>query len=302
MVYISGYKGSSSRPGEIKVGIINKTEAPLGQTKFKVMLELTGNESGNERPGLDLVTVLDVSASMQVDERLEKTKIAMQSVIKNLSPIDRLSVITFSSSSNRLCPLRQMTENSQAELEKLVNSIHARGGTNIQAGLEMGLQVLNNRRCTSGRRVAIVLLCDGDQNMGDAALVEVGNVPVYTFGLGGDYHPEVLNAIANNSSGGTFTDVRNEDNLSIAFSQCLAGLLTVPVQDLKMTFEPLNSTIIENVSAGNYRQSNNDGGSVTVLLGDLYEKELRKVIVGLLLPAVSSTQDGTDVLIISYTY
>ncbi|KAL7248032.1 hypothetical protein ACSBR2_002850 [Camellia fascicularis] len=41
-----------------------------------------------------------------------------------------------------------------------------------------------------------------------------------------------LNAITNNSVGGTFSDVRNQDNLSIAFSQCLAGLLTVVVQDL----------------------------------------------------------------------
>ena len=112
------------------------------------MLELMGNEFDNERPRLDLVTVLDLSRSMK-GERLEKTKISMQLVIKKLSPIDRLSVVTFSGHSRRLCPLRQMTENSQAEMEKLVNNLVADGSKNISAGLEMGLQVLNNRRLIS---------------------------------------------------------------------------------------------------------------------------------------------------------
>ncbi|KAL5578681.1 hypothetical protein UlMin_011123 [Ulmus minor] len=286
----------------IKVKIINKLEAPLEETKFKVMLELMGNEFGNERPGLDLVTVLDVSGSMKDDGKLEKMKIAMQLVIKKLRPIDRLSVVTFRGHSNRLCPLRQTTENSQAEIEKLVNNVAARGKTNISAGLKKGLRVLKNRRFTSGRVVAIMLLSDGpqDQQYKDAALVRVDSVPIYTFGLGADYDPKVLSAIADKSCGGTFTDVQNEDNLSIAFSQCLDGLHTVAVQDLKVTFTQQNSTI-ENLSAGKYPKSN-DVGSVTVSLGDLYEKELRKVIVNLLLPAVSSTQDGVDVLQTSYTY
>ena len=143
--------------------IINKSEAPLEETKFKVMLELMGSESCNERPGLDLVTVLDLSGSMK-GERLKKMKIAMKLVIKKLSPIDRLSVVTFSGSSNRLCPLRQMTENSQAEIEKLVNNLAARGNTNISSGLEMGLKVINHRIYTSGRVVAIMLLSDGPQD------------------------------------------------------------------------------------------------------------------------------------------
>ena len=111
----------------------------------------------------------------------------------------------------------------------------------------------------------------------------------------------MLKAIANNSKGGTFSDVQNQDNLSIAFSQCLAGLLTVVVQDLKLTVSQVESTI-EKVSAGNYPQSrDNDAGSVTVSFGDLYNKEVRKVIVDLLLPAVES-RVGADILEINYNY
>ncbi|CAL5389417.1 unnamed protein product [Camellia sinensis] len=298
---VSGEKPAAFLAGKTKATIINKTTAPLEESEFKVMLELTGAGSGNDRSGVDLVTVLDVSGSMG-GEKLEKMKIAMLFMIKKLSVIDRLSIVTFNGGSHRLCPLRQITENSQAEIEKLVNALVANGGTNISAGLQTGLKVLNDRRLTSGRAVGIMLMSDGQQNAGgDAAQVSVGNVPVCTFGFGADHDPTVLNAIANNSVGGTFSDVRNQDNLSIAFSQCLAGLLTVVVQDLKLTVTRVESTIVK-VSAGNYIQSKDDAaGSVTVSFGDLYIKEVRKVIVDLLLPAASSPA-GSDVLEITYTY
>ncbi|GAB2302281.1 hypothetical protein Dimus_036296 [Dionaea muscipula] len=289
--------------GKIQMAIINKTTAPLEESEFKVMLELSGAGSGKDRSGVDLVTVLDVSGSMG-GEKLAKMKIAMQFIIKKLSPIDRLSVVTFAGNSRRLCPLRQITETSQPEIESLVNALVAKGGTNIAAGLQTGLKVLKDRSLTSGRVIGIMLMSDGQQNAGgDAAQVPVGNVPVYTFGFGTDHDPTVLKAIADNSMGGTFSDVYNQNNLSIAFSQCLAGLLTVVVQDLKLTVTALEESTIKEVSAGNYPQStDDDAGSVTVSFGDLYDKELRKVIVNLLLPAVGSRMPGAEVLQITFSY
>ncbi|KAL7219342.1 hypothetical protein ACSBR2_012419 [Camellia fascicularis] len=147
-----------------------------------------------------------------------------------------------------------------------------------------------------------MLMSDGQQNEGgNAAQVPVGKVPVYTFGFGADHDPLVLNAIANNSMGGTFSEVRNQDNFSIAFSQCLVGLLTVVVNDLKLTITQDESTIVK-VSAGDYPKfKGNDASSVTVSFGALYIKEVRKVMVDLHLPAASSPA-GSDVLKITYTY
>ncbi|XP_028065162.1 E3 ubiquitin-protein ligase WAV3-like [Camellia sinensis] len=298
---VSAEKSAAILTGKTKVTIIKKTTAPLEESEFKVMLKLTAAGSGSDRSGVDLVTVLDVNGSME-GEKLEKMKIALLFMIKKLSPIDRLSVVTFSGVSHRLCPLRQITENSQGEIENLVNALVADGGTNISAGLQTGLKVLNDRRLTSWRAVGIMLMSDGKQNEdGDAAQVPVGNVPIYTFGFGADHDPRVLNAIANHSMGGTFSHVSNQNNLGIAFSQCLAGLLTVVVQDLKLTVTKVESTIVK-VSAGNYPQSKDDAaGSVTVSFGDLYNKEVRKVIVDLLLPAASKPA-SSNILNITYTY
>ncbi|KAL5579132.1 hypothetical protein UlMin_011574 [Ulmus minor] len=240
----SGFEGEKT-----KTTVWNKTEAPLEETKFKMMLELTGVAEFDEaRLGVDLVTVLDISGSMDEDDKLETLKFAMKFLIQKVSPIDRLSIVTFSNRAHKLCPLRQINENSQVEIEVQVMDLDASGGTNIQAGLETALKVLNGRRFIRKRSVAIMLMSDGDQNHGDASLVEVGDVPVYTFGFGNDYKPDVLYTIAKNSAGGTFSVVQDLNKFNEAFSQCLAGLLSVVVQDLKLTFTQQNSTIIKNSS------------------------------------------------------
>ncbi|XP_062114656.1 E3 ubiquitin-protein ligase WAV3-like [Humulus lupulus] len=302
--------GSEEKPtvfvaGKTKLSIINQTEAPLEETKFKVMLELVGaGLGGSNRSGVDLVTILDVSGSMK-DDKLKKMKIAMQFIVKKLSPIDRLSIVTFEATSKRLCPLRQMKEETQPQMENIVDALVASGGTNITDGLQTGLRVISDRTLTTGRVAGIILMSDGEQNVGgDAAQVKIGNVPVYTFGFGANHEPKVLKAIAENSTGGTFSDVQNQDNLSIAFSQCLAGLLTVVAQDLKLTVAKSeeNESTIEKVHAGNYPQTKDDeDGSVTVLFGDLYDKELRRVIVDLVLPTVDKRK-GADILKIDYNY
>ncbi|KAG0549481.1 hypothetical protein BDA96_01G259800 [Sorghum bicolor] len=133
-----------------------------------------------------------------------------------------------------------------------------------------------------------MLMSDGQQNHGrNAADVKISNAPVYTFGFGAHYDPAVLNAVARNNVGGTFSVVND----------CLAGLLTVLVQDLTVTVTPVEDE--STVATGNYPQTQ-DAGSVTVTFGDLYSKEVRKLIVDLL-PAID-TERGADILEVTYTY
>jgi uncharacterized protein YegL len=288
-------------PGRVQLVSKNNNMAPLEENTQKVLLELTGGDSTSDRSGLDLVAVLDVSGSMQ-GEKIDKMKTAMKFVVKKLSSIDRLSIVTFMDTATRICPLRQVTDASQPELLGLIDALNPGGNTNITDGLQTGLKVLADRNLSSGRVVGVMLMSDGQQNRGgNAADVKIGNAPVYTFGFGADYDPTVLNAVARNSMGGTFSVVNDVDKLSMAFSQCLAGLLTVVVQDLTVTVTPVeDESTIQKVAAGNYPQTQ-DAGSVTVAFGDLYSKEVRKLIVDLLLPAID-TERGADILEVTYAY
>ncbi|KAL8110310.1 E3 ubiquitin-protein ligase WAVH1-like [Apium graveolens] len=297
--------------GKAKLKIINSAMAPVDESNLRVLLELTGLGIDKERLGLDLVTVLDVSGSMKGD-RLEKLKKAMEFIIKKLSPIDRLSIITFGTEAHKVCGLRVVNEKSQVQIIDLVTQIKAEGWTNITDGLQTALKVLDGRTYKDGRSVGIMLMSDGEQNRGgDATQVEVGSVPVYTFGFGtatnarGDPKAmaDVLNGIARKSNGGTFSDVPKTDGLSAAFAQCLGGLLTLAVQDLKLVISPENNTKVESVFAGDYAQTGNTDAepAVTIAFGNLYDKEMRKIIVDLVLPKVDK-EVTLQVLKIGYKY
>ncbi|XP_051180402.1 uncharacterized protein [Lolium perenne] len=294
-------------PNSVQLVMKNNKEAPLEENDQKVMLELTGDDSSVDRPGLDLVAVLDVSGSM-TGHKIQEMKTAMQFVVRKLCPIDRLSIVIFNSDATRMCPLRRVTKASHGELQEMVDSLMARGGTNMEAGLKTGMKVLTDRKVSDGRVVGIMLLSDGQQNSRtDAARVPVGNVPVYTFSFGKDADSYVLNTVAANSMGGMFSFARDGDGVTIAFSQCLAGLLTVAAQDLYLTVTASRvgdeSTTIKKITTGSYLQTqhSDDPGSMTIAFGHLYNKEVRKVIVYLSLPAVESERSA-DILKVTYSY
>lgn len=290
--------------GEIEARIFNKQVAPLEECPFKVLVELKGIGAKEGRLGVDLVTILDISGSMK-GRKLEKMQLAMQFLVKKLSRVDRLSVVTFSRSANRLCPLRQITEDSQKEMVDQVNGLTAASTTNIEAGLTLALKILKDRTRTKNRSAAIMLMTDGVEDARSEAIsVPLGDVPVYTFAFGADQcDPEVLSAIAKNSNGGTFSPVPDLDDLSVAFSTALAGLLNVSIEDLTLTVAPLNRSQLNEVNAGNYPQSEQDTvmETITVTFRSLYDRETRKVLALLTLPKVDARK-GIQTCRLVYKY
>jgi hypothetical protein len=289
-------------------------KAPLEENKQKVLLELTDTSSTAERSGLDLVAVLDVSESMGWDGnwKLDRLKTAMKFVISKLGAMDRLSLVSFSTRADRLCRLHSMTEASKAELTDIVeNRLKAHGSTNMHAGLLTAFEVLDARQLKSGRVASILFMSDGkpEGHHPDATALSIDDVAVYTFGFGAGKHDKdgstaVLEAIAGNSLGGTFYDVADGENLSEHFSALLAGLLSVAVQDLKLTVtEQHDYSKIHQVDAGGYptEPNNYSAPSFSVNFGYLYSGEVRKVVVDLLLPAVNRAYRG-PVLTANCTY
>ncbi|XP_037488420.1 uncharacterized protein LOC119366811 [Triticum dicoccoides] len=294
--------------GLVQLAIKNNTKASSEKCNKKVMLEISGCATTCDRLGLDLVVVLHASRNMD-SEKMDHVKMAMRFVLRKLSPMDRLSIITiFSDSAVKLCPLQQITESSRRKLDDLIDGLKAIGDfyTHIKGGLLTGLKVLTYRNDSSDRIAGIMLMSNDQQagGGGGATQINLGNVPVYTFGFGMNSDHTVLSMIAANSMGGTFSHIRDQDigsgGLTMAFSQCLAGLLTVSVQNLELTVAPVgHESEILNVTAGSYPKTQ-AGGSVTVRFGNIYSREVRKVVVNLRLPAIGSEHSAEilkDVLI-----
>uniref|UniRef100_A0A0D3ERP8 VWFA domain-containing protein n=1 Tax=Oryza barthii TaxID=65489 RepID=A0A0D3ERP8_9ORYZ len=273
---------------QVRLNKYHNDVASMAPHDQELLLELRGSSSSTDRAGLDLVAVIDVSGSMDGDG-IDKAKTALQFVIRKLSDLDRLCIVTFSTNATRLCPLRFVTAAAQTELKALVDGLKAYGITNMKGGLETGMSVVDGRRLAAGRAVSVMLMSDGYQNHGgDARDVHLKNVPVYTFGFGASHDSNLLEAIARKSLGGTFNYVADSANLTGPFSQLLGGLLTIIAQDLELTVTRFHgeATIkrVVWVDAGTYPQTTaSDGSSVTVSFGTLYSAEARRVIVYLAL-------------------
>lgn len=261
--------------------------------------------SQTPRAPVDLVTVLDISGSM-AGTKLALLKRAMGFVIQNLGPNDRLAVIAFSSTARRLFPLRRMSDSGRQLALQAVNSLVANGGTNIAEGLRKGAKVMEDRR-EKNPVASIILLSDGQdtytvsgsaerrfqnnyQNLLPLSMREKDNsgfkIPVHAFGFGTDHDASAMHSISE-ISGGTFSFIETEGVIQDAFAQCIGGLLSVMVKDLRVIIESVHPDIrLGMLKAGSYpNRVMSDGGTGFIDVGDLYADEERDFLVSVNVPA-----------------
>ncbi|KAA8537116.1 hypothetical protein F0562_029594 [Nyssa sinensis] len=280
-----------------------------------------------ERAHIDLVTVLDVSGSM-AGSKLSLLKRAVRFVIQNLGPSDRLSIVAFSSGARRIFPLRRMSDRGREDAILAVNSLSSNGGTNIVEGLKKGVRVLEERH-EHNPVASIILLSDGKdtyncsnnnqhrspQNRASTnprQVLEYLNllpvsicpsrsesvdearpptIPVHTFGFGSDHDSAAMHTISD-SSGGTFSFIESVGMVQDAFARCIGGLLSVVVQELRLTVRSVSPGVnIGSIPSGKYASEISDQGQQgAVDVGDLYADEEREFLVYLSVPVVSAAE------------
>ncbi|XP_074306533.1 E3 ubiquitin-protein ligase WAV3-like [Silene latifolia] len=271
------------------------------------MLAPETDDMANTRAPLDLVAVLDVSGSMGVDNKLTLVKQAVNFVIKNLGPKDRLSIITFSNYSTRLTPLKRMTQAGQDDSLKAVDSIRAGGYTNIISGLQTAVKVLDQRR-EKNPVTSIILLSDGKESENPDFMsclsrlpisirsndVGLGHsptpIPVYTFGFGSDHDAKALHAISD-VSGGTFSYIEAVEVIQDGFAQCLGGLLSVVAQEVEIQVHSGCPQVrIKSIPSGRYKNTiiTDSSGSQhgVVYVGDIYADEQKQFLVYVSVPEI----------------
>jgi Ca-activated chloride channel family protein len=117
------------------------------------------------RPRANISLVIDVSGSMS-GEKMEKTRLAMQTLSESLRGDDVVSIVLFNGSARVHVPA-QPVGNGRALLQA-IEQIQAGGSTNIGAGVMMGCQeLLKNYQPELANR--IILLTDARANTGEVA-------------------------------------------------------------------------------------------------------------------------------------
>ncbi|KAG8380578.1 hypothetical protein BUALT_Bualt06G0030100 [Buddleja alternifolia] len=269
----------------------------------------------SQRAPIDLVTVLDISGSMD-GPKLALLKRAVIFVIDNLGASDRLSIVSFENHARRVLSLRRMTNSGREDAKRAVNSLLANGGTNIVKGLEKGVRVLEERR-QKNPVTSIIFLSDGNDNcnnhgtqfanfsyqrkapsylhllpssicphnrgMGDRGHEQT--FPVHAFGFGSDHDPLAMHAISD-ASGGTFSFIESYEMVQDAFASCIGGLLSVVAQEICLSVRSASNGVgIRSIPSGRYASEiSNQGSEGIVRAGDLYADEEKGFLINLSIP------------------
>ncbi|CAB80454.1 putative protein [Arabidopsis thaliana] len=247
-----------------------------GNETYSVLMKIKSPSLPTARRSpVDLVTVIDVSGG-----NIEMVKRAMRQVISSLRETDRLSMVSFSSSSKRLTPLRRMTANGRRLARRIVDDISGDGdGMSVNDAVKKAAKVIEDRR-QKNLFTTIFVLTDRNRNSAHQAQLAQPDfvtstrfshleIPTHTIWLGACNHalPE---------------DV---------FAKRIKSLLSLSVQDLTLNLGLVSGSGQGKVTSV-YSLSGRPVwlGSGLIRLGDMYGDEEREVLVELKSPSSSRSQ------------
>lgn len=190
-----------------------------------------------------LTFVIDVSGSMEQENRLGLVKRALKLLVDQLRPTDKVGIVVYGSNARVVLPHTEIQ--NRKHILKAINKLQPDGSTNAEAGLRLGYKLaLKNSKSDCINRV--ILCSDGVANVGntgpDAILEEIGNfvkegVTLTTVGFGmGNYNDVLMEQLANKGNG-SYAYVDTIKEAKRIFIENLTGTLQVIAKDAKIQVE-----------------------------------------------------------------
>ena len=114
---------------------------------------------------LNVTLVLDASGSMAEGDRVAIARAAAESIRSSLTVSDRIAVVQFTTGVvNELTV--EPTQPGDSNVGRSIEQLRARGATNVQAGLNLGVQLADQmRRARPGAYNYVILMSDGVANV-----------------------------------------------------------------------------------------------------------------------------------------
>lgn len=131
------------------------SQNPITDTTINPSSSLSSTELPIEQYAFNnIVFLIDVSSSMSLSDRLPLLKQSMQTLIAELRPVDRVSVITYASNAKVIYPSTPITKKD--ELSALIESLVAGGSTSADKGLQLAHDVVIDNYITDGNNQLII--------------------------------------------------------------------------------------------------------------------------------------------------
>ena len=187
-----------------------------------------------------LTFVIDVSGSMEMENRLELVKKALTLLVDQLRPTDKVGIVVYGSRGRLVLPHTGI--NQRTEILAAVNSLGPGGSTNAEEGLRIGYDLAWKNM--SVNHINRVILCsDGVANVGRTGPNEIlkeirtyvdKGITLSTVGFGmGNYNDVLMERLADTGNG-SYAYVDTISEAKRIFVENLTGTLQLIAKDAKI--------------------------------------------------------------------
>ena len=223
--------------------------APYGENERYqlVRVGIQGYEVDNsQRPDAMLVFVIDVSGSMNRQNRLGLVKESLRLLVDNLRPTDRVGIVVYGSRARVV--LEPTYVDARQKILGAIDGLHPEGSTNAEEGL-MKAYEMAEEFAEPGNINRLILCSDGVANVGNTAAESIlqhaaDGISLSTFGFGmGNYNDVLMEQLADQGDGSyAYVDTLSEARR--VFVNNLTGTLLTIAKDAKIQVE-FNEEIVE---------------------------------------------------------
>ncbi|MEZ4860818.1 MAG: von Willebrand factor type A domain-containing protein [Caldilineaceae bacterium] len=276
--------------------------SPMGEGRNTTLLRigLQGYDiPADARKDVALTFVIDVSGSMDMENRLGLAKRALNLLVEELRPTDTVAIVVYGSRARTVLPMTSAAEKNT--IIDAIGRLAPDGSTNAEAGLRMGYE-LAWRAYNPNAINRVVLISDGVANVGqtgpDAILATIAQyaaqgITMTSVGVGmGNYNDVLMEQLADQGDG-FYAYVDDIAAARKLFVDDLTSTLQTIAKDAKIQVDFNPETVASyrlvgyenrDVADDDFRNDEVDGGEVGAghSVTALYEVVLQ--------PAVQDTQ------------
>ncbi len=220
------------------------SRAPWDSSRALVRIGLKGREiPASERGAANLVFLVDVSGSMQSPDKLPLLQTCLASLVKNLSPKDRVAIVVYAGSSGVVLPSTPGTD--KARILGVLENLEAGGSTHGSSGIRLAYTLARENFLKEGSN-RVILCTDGDFNVGTTnqselvSLIEkerLSGVFLSVLGFGsGNLKDSTMEKLADKGNGNYAYIDSPDEGRKVLVEQMGATLFTI-AKDVKIQVE-----------------------------------------------------------------
>jgi len=221
-------------------------DCPWNENNKLVHIGLQGYTIPTEDlPPTNLVFLLDVSGSMEDENKLPLLKKSFKMLVDELTEQDKVSIVTYAGDERVVLESTRCSESNKEEIKEAIDNLEAGGSTNGEGGINKAYEIASRNLIKNGNN-RVILATDGDFNMGQSSdgeltrlIEEKRDLGIYLTILGfgmGNYKDSKMESLADNGNGNYFyIDDISESNRVLVTN--LAGTLFTIAKDVKIQVE-----------------------------------------------------------------